>query len=184
LEVSSAFGAATLRCVPKVETLPASQQIPGIVKLADRFVAAIADEPGTMAAEIASAPAKRDSLGRAASKLYIDAPFVGGQPNQSWPSERDHGVRNQRLSKRAHAIQDVNVKGLKMLNRAVGSHWASAVLSVILASFVRYIREPQANARSRSLRLPQQRADPDALSRTAVMPQINHVRRSKPAIAA
>ena len=46
-------------------------------------------------------------------KLYIDAPFIGGQPNHSWPSERDHGVRNQRLSKRAHPMQDMHVEAME-----------------------------------------------------------------------
>jgi hypothetical protein len=131
LEIPTALGTAPLRCVPKIETPAASQQIPSIVKLANPFVAPMADEPWTVATEIAWTPTKPNSLGCAASKLYIDPPSIGRQLNQPCPSEADHGVRNQRLSERAHAVQDVHVEGSKMLNCHASGHHEPILLEVM-----------------------------------------------------
>jgi hypothetical protein len=104
LEIPATFGAATLRCVPELEALPAIQKIPAIVELAHPLVTTIADEPWAMAAVVAWTPAEPNRLYCTAPKLHIDAPFIGCEANYSRPAEGNHGERNQRFSKRSHAM--------------------------------------------------------------------------------
>jgi hypothetical protein len=82
-----------------------------------------------VATEIAWTPAEPNCLACAAPECQIDPPFVGDQSNQSWPSERDHGVRNQRLSQRGHPVQDMHVERLNMLNRLGLAHLSGHLLS-------------------------------------------------------
>jgi hypothetical protein len=74
---------------------------------------------------MAGRPNNRYALHGAVPKDYIHPPSVGGQADQSRPSETDHRVSDQRFLKRANAMEDVHIKGLKMLNGAVGNHRTS-----------------------------------------------------------
>ena len=79
-------------------------------------------EPGPPTPEVARRPNNRYPLHGAVPKFDVHLPFVGREVNQSRPSETDHRVSDQRFLKRPHAVQNMHIEGLKMLNSAVGSH--------------------------------------------------------------
>jgi hypothetical protein len=122
--------------IPQIETPPALEGYLRFVEFPYATIAAQTPEPRTQAPEAAVGPNKRNTLHGAASEFDIHPPSIRGQAYQSRPSEGDPWESNQSFSKGALSMQEMHVKGLKMLDRAVGSHWASAVLLVILARFV------------------------------------------------
>ena len=71
-----------------------------------------------------------DSLRGTVTEFDVHPPSVGREVNQSRSSERDPRIRNERFLKSPHAMQNVHIEGLKILNAAVGGHRAPSRLFV------------------------------------------------------